>query len=248
MMQLWADCGKSNGVVLGGTNRRAVFESQTDDTVEKTRTGSPAQMKAEVLLKVLSEVSEQWEAKLMGLAVDHPDRPDYEADVKRIRDVETAVKAKWLVVAEMARKAATADDWAKVRAAHNGIADDVLALYTSFSSKAQQIMSRNAGINEYAVPDVGQGFTISSGGAPVPDRRTWNFHWAGVVLKSADGADSVTLENYAVGDAQVQNDEWVFQMYGHQRKAQSFHRQHRATGQHGRTPTTMVVEHVPAKT
>ena len=57
----------------------------------------------------------------------------------------------------------------------------------------------------------------------------------------------MTLENYAVGDASVQNDEWVFQMYGHQKMKQTFHRQHRATGQHGYTPTTMVVENVPRK-
>lgn len=244
MMQLWADCGKSNGVVLGGTSRRAVFEAQTDDTVETTQVGSPAKMKAQVLMKILTEVAELAEAELKKLGAKDPDRPAYESDIKRIRDAEKQVQVKWEAVAELLKKAATDDDWAKLRRAYDQIANDVLTAYHSFSPADRDTMNRNAGINEYANPEIGQGFTISSGGAKVPNHSTWNFHWAGVILKSADGADSVTLENYAVGDPKVENDEWVFQMYGHAQKAQSFHRQHQATGQHGKTPTTMAVENV----
>ncbi|MFP2934220.1 hypothetical protein ACLESO_55690 [Pyxidicoccus sp. 3LG] len=69
---------------------------------------------------------------------------------------------------------------------------------------------------------------------------TWNFHWGGVVMVSGD--DRVTLENYAVGNANVKNSDWEFQMYGPASKAgQTFHEQHQATGQHGDSPTTMRV-------
>ena len=71
---------------------------------------------------------------------------------------------------------------------------------------------------------------------------TWNFHWAGVVMK--DGGDNISLENYAImfkstGDPKKDaenrekaynwvNRDWVFQMYGTEKKGQTFHEQHLA--------------------
>ena len=246
MMQLWADCGKSNGVVIGGSNRRAVFESQADDTVEKTSAGGPSKMKAQVLMKVLSEVTDKWDIILKTMDKDDSDRNIYEDFIKEVRYEESWTKNEWVTVSNMIKTASTDDDWEKVRDKYDEIADHVLTLYTSFSKEDQDRWSKNAGINEYANPDIGQGFTISSGGENLSP-NTWNFHWAGVILKSADGADSVTLENYAVGDASVENDEWVFQMYGYKKKDQTFHEQHKGSGLHGKTPTTMVVENVPLK-
>jgi hypothetical protein len=246
IMKLWADCGKSNGVVIGGSSRRAVFEAQTDDTVEKTETGGPSKMKAQVLMKVLSEVADKWEIEAKDMEEDDPDRQGSIDFIKEIREEEEWTKNEWSVVTNMIKTATTDDDWKKVRNKYDEIADHVLTMYTSWGENNQDIWSERAGINEYANPDIGQGFTISSGGAELSD-NTWNFHWAGVVLKSADGADSVTLENYAVGDASEENAEWVFQMYGHSKKKQSFHHQHKRSKLHGETPTTMVVESVPTK-
>ncbi|MGW1779407.1 eCIS core domain-containing protein [Streptomyces sp. NPDC002143] len=72
--------------------------------------------------------------------------------------------------------------------------------------------ARKMGINQYAQPEVGEGFaTLSIGhddkidfatAAPGQDStdRTdvdvWNYHFAGVVARSLNGADWVTLENY----------------------------------------------------
>ena len=94
-----------------------------------------------------------------------------------------------------------------------------------------------------ADPDIGEAFHISTGGGPHPDKPsdvgTWNFHWAGVVMKSS--SDTMTLENYSVSDYEVQNKEWVFQMYGVGKKKQSFHEEHKDVHkQHGDAPTTMV--------
>jgi hypothetical protein len=65
---------------------------------------------------------------------------------------------------------------------------------------------------------------------------TWNFHWAGVVMK--DGDNNVTLENYAValdgpdGYAYVDR-AWAFQMYGTKKVGQTFHEGHLASRTHG---------------
>jgi Domain of unknown function (DUF4157) len=116
-------------------------------------------------------------------------------------------------------------------------AGDALAAAGPFVGALQ-----NHGINQWAAPNIGQGFltvTLISGGlaAAVPPgpptlfdhyhlvpgagipqvvgiARTWNTHWAGVV--AADGADVITLENYArnTEDALVGADtRYYFQMY-----------------------------------
>ena len=54
-------------------------------------------------------------------------------------------------------------------------------------------------INHHARPEVGQGFTTSSGGAKIKGKSTWNFHWGAVVMKSDDNADIVVLGACGVG-------------------------------------------------
>lgn len=102
---------------------------------------------------------------------------------------------------------------------------------------------QKVGINRFANPNVGESYTISSGGKDHAGQSTWNFHWGGVVFKSTTGSDNITLENYA-GNA---NSEWRLQMYGvpslgNDRKGQTFHEAHEATKQHGDNPTTMAAE------
>jgi hypothetical protein len=123
-----------------------------------------------------------------------------------------------------------------------GTGDEGLRKYQALSPPERERFDRETGINRFAAPQVSEGYTMSSGGAPVPgmESNTWNFHWGGVVMLSGD--DRVTLENYAVGDPTVQNSDWEFQMYGSAAKPdQTFHEQHKATRQHGEAPTTMHV-------
>ena len=121
-----------------------------------------------------------------------------------------------------------------------GSGDEGLNKYKALPSAEKDKFDRETGINRYAAPKTGEGYTMSTGGARIPGKSTWNFHWAGVVMTSGD--NRVALENYAVGDASVQNSDWEFQMYGSAAKlGQTFHEQHRATGQHGDAPTSMRV-------
>ena len=114
-----------------------------------------------------------------------------------------------------------------------------------------------------ADPEIGEAFHMSSGGDAHPglvkhnqelraaqaqgDRLdedpmgTWNFHWAGVVMKSA--GDTMTLENYSVSKYHVENKKWAFQLYGVGKKGQSFHDEHKDKHmQHGDAPTTMTAQ------
>ena len=122
-----------------------------------------------------------------------------------------------------------------------GTGDEGLNKYNALSAAEKEAFDKETQINRFAAPGTGQGYTMSSGGADIPGKRTWNFHWAGVVMNSGD--DRVTLENYSVSDPAVQNSDWEFQMYGSAAKAgQTFYEQHKATGQHGSAPTAMQVE------
>ncbi|MDX6706040.1 MAG: hypothetical protein QOI48_1886 [Solirubrobacteraceae bacterium] len=121
-----------------------------------------------------------------------------------------------------------------------GKAADGWAKYQAMAPAERDTFDREHGINEYVSPGVGEGYTMATGGAPYPGKRTWNFHWAGVVM--SNGSDHVTLENYAVGFAEAVNTDWDFQMYGPASKAgQTFHEQHKGSQQHGDMPTSMGV-------
>jgi hypothetical protein len=85
--------------------------------------------------------------------------------------------------------------------------------------------------------------------------QTWNLHWAGVVMK--DGADNITLENFAVTEETATeagvpqgkyiDRDWNFDMYGtvdakgEVNEDQTFHKEHLDTGTHGTHATSMVV-------
>lgn len=92
--------------------------------------------------------------------------------------------------------------------------------------------SRIFAVNEYLSPEIGEGLAVLNDPSerkrsqelianndPNADVELWNYHFAGVVLK--DGSDYVTLENYSVGDTEVDNGAWLFQLYGVGQ--QSFH-------------------------
>jgi hypothetical protein len=238
-MLLWADCGRSASVVVGSLNRQAVFKDGGNRAVA---TGSPDQMKAGIMKNWLPREkqrklfveSNQADADLIQDALDTGAKR--EAELKPIAARLAKAKSK------LQRDAITAEYWAKM----GEMAEAYLAYYNSRSDKERKEIDRDLGINWFARPTVGQGYTTSSGGAAVPGAGdTWNFHWSGVVMQSDDGRDNVVIENYSVSDWDKENDKWTFETYGTRYASQTFHGQHQATGQHGQTPTTMVIETKP---
>jgi len=83
-------------------------------------------------------------------------------------------------------------------------------------------------INKYAVPGLGQAITAN-------EPSGWNFHFAGVLMKSTE--DYVTGENWPASGRNAQS--WYFSIYGPQSKSQTFHDKWASAG--GGT-TTMVID------
>jgi hypothetical protein len=131
-------------------------------------------------------------------------------------------------------------------------------LYHRLKQVGQDAFDKAAGINHYANPNIGESYTMASE-ANMPGFKQqgdiWNFHWAGVVMK--DGADNVTLENFAVTEEAAQgagvaqgkyiDRNWNFDMYGTVDasgavdESQTFHNEHLDSGTHGSQATSMAV-------
>ncbi len=71
------------------------------------------------------------------------------------------------------------------------------------SSGAMAERAQALGLNQFANPEVGEGFATFST-RPRSGKKTWGYHYAGVVAKSLDGKDSIALENYnRAGDIKI---------------------------------------------
>jgi hypothetical protein len=133
-------------------------------------------------------------------------------------------------------------------------------LYDLLTDDGKRAFDQAAGINDYANPAIGEAYTMSSGyNFPgfqgIPGQTTWNFHWAGVIMK--DASDNITLENYAVTGEYAQSvgvpqrdfvdRGWNFAMYGSVKgdgtvdENETFHHDHLDSGTHGNKATTMAV-------
>jgi hypothetical protein len=91
-------------------------------------------------------------------------------------------------------------------------ATELRTKYEILTVDKKKAFDRKYGINKYASPNVGQAITI--------DRPSgWNFHFAGVILKS--GEDYATTENFPRAGRNSQS--WYFKMYGPMSKGQTFY-------------------------
>lgn len=238
-MLLYADCGRSASVVVGSLKRQAVFK---DGGARAVAPGGPDEMKAGIMKNWLPR------ERMRKLMVEAN-----KADADQIQDALTKgaqreaelgpIAQRWRNATSDAMKEAIGAEYS---AKLSEMAEAYLAYYNSRPEAERQKIDKDLGINWYARPTVGQGYTTSSGGAAVPGAAsTWNFHWSGVVMQSDDTRDNVVIENYSVSDWDKENTDWTFEMYGTRWSSQTFHAQHQATGQHGQTPTTMVIETKP---
>lgn len=230
-MELWADCGKSNGVVVGSDEREAVYNNPKG--IEATAAGSPSGMKMKIMKEWIHDkysTSTGAEQKAMGDTIR--EAQSYEAMLPAI------VKEYHAATKESEKKTIAKRYFAYMEK----IAEVYWEYHASLSEADQDAIDKQMGINKFANPTVGEGYTTSSGGAPIPGTSTWNFHWGGVVMESDDKSDKIVLENYAVGDASVENEDWEFAMYGTKKKGQTFHEVHKDTDQHGESPTTMRIK------
>jgi hypothetical protein len=240
-MLLFADCGRSAGEIVGSLDRQAVFKHGGGTAVAAE--SHPAQMKAGVMKTWLPS------ERMRKLMVDAD-----QAAADAIDDALAEGAKREAELAQIAKRysAATSDTMRKAIGAEysrklDQVAEAYLAYYNSRSAPERKRIDRELGINWYARPSVGQGYTISTGGGVVAGSKedTWNFHWAGVVMQSDDTRDNVVLENYSVSDWDKENTDWAFETYGTKIAYQTFHQRHKETDTHGNTPTTMTIEKRP---
>lgn len=146
------------------------------------------------------------------------------------------------------------------------------AMYTQLAAGGEMAYSTAFGINYGANPEIGQTYTMATE-YDMPGYAehgfTWNFHWAGVIMK--DGSDNITLEGYAIDPsrqlrearqkynkpadrAKLQSEiarirKWAaeyvdrdfrIQMYGTTNKNQTFQHEHDESKTHGTRNSTFV--------
>lgn len=250
-MELWADCGRSAGQVAGfdrgtGMGGGPSVAKYKKDGKSKTASGPQDWMdiqKVKMMMDLFTTENSFWKVW----------KPKYEskldlATLKSKIEIYDRVKAAWASEADENRKEMLSGQMATLA----GELDRLSRVeYDKLDPDAKNEFDKAAGINMYADPGIGEAFHISTGGnndPQAPGGMTWNFHWGGVVMKS--GKDTMTLENYSVSQYDVQNKQWLFQLYGvgnETEAGQSFHEGHIATHQHGDAPTTMVATRPPKK-
>lgn len=243
-MLLYADCGRSASVIVGSGDRRAMYALRAETrAIDHIDDNNPTLMKIGIMRNWLRDqiataakeldVSKRRDTSKLQAALDAGDSADVTLAAV------TAEKKAWTKDTPKS----TRDAWSvKYRRQLKKVAEAYFTYYNGLSVSERDTVAAALEIDEYARPDVGQGFTTSSGGANIKGKSTWNFHWAGVVLTSEDKADIVVLENYSVSKYDEENTNWTFDMYGTKKRAQTFHGRHKGTGQHGETPTTMIIE------
>jgi hypothetical protein len=247
-MTIWADCGRSAGDVMGagkgtgGGDRTAEYNDRSGAQQHTKTSGGPNRMKWEVMNEHFSHLFTRadWnELNRMNTIYSQAVQ-----DVIAAMNARKAAEAAGDAAAEKAAEKAEETGRQRMGAAEYYMEQIYMKNYDAMSAKDKDDFDKKAEINRYAQPEVGQAYTISTGGDAKAgqEKNTWNYHWGGVAMRT--GGDSVVLENYAVGVPDAKNSNWKYQMYGPpSKKGQTFHEQHRDDhAQHGESPTTLVAE------
>ncbi len=122
--------------------------------------------------------------------------------------------------------------------------DQALDAWNKLSATKRELYSKSYGINEFAVPRVGQAITMGTE-FDMPGFKddhqmgransTWNFHFGTPVITS--GQDYTTAENFTGS-----SHDYYFSMFGPHTKNQSWYDEQKGAG-FGNKHTAMVVQH-----
>lgn len=225
-MKLYADCGRSNSLITGSLDREASYTDLEGNAKTTNTDGDPFTMKAAIFM----DAFRSWETN-----------PEYAND-KKLQYTAGRAKGYQEKMARYKKEYETETDEkkkARAKTSYERYAVKIADLYYTLDNRTREPMDKKLGINDYAMPEVGEGYTMSTGGRQLSG-DTWNYHWGGVVMKSNNGKDTIALENFSVSNWNAENTRWAYQMYGPaENDGQTFHDQHKDTKQHGSSPTTM---------
>lgn len=224
-MALWADCGKSSSAVTGATatgnsDRVGVYNKDGKEATTSGRRDSGQKNRAK--------------AGRIANAMYFDVIPGFIAKPENLKFLKEGVHY------------TKSSSGKTIKTPADGL--EAQKMYGEMTAEGQDKFDKEAGINHYANPEIGESYTMATGSdlpgfAKHSGHRTWNFHYAGVILK--DGKDNVTLENYATGNAAEINKSWIFMMYGTTKtdgsadETNTFHHDHLETKTHGTKATTM---------
>ncbi|MCR9174097.1 MAG: DUF4157 domain-containing protein [bacterium] len=114
---------------------------------------------------------------------------------------------------------------------------EALEYWSKLSWKKKEELSKKYEINDFAVPEMGQGITIGSErDMPLAQGGGYNFHFGFSLMKS--GHDYITLEDYASSGRT-----YYLDMYGPESKNQAWAQDYGNTSAMDSKTTTMVVKH-----
>ena len=227
-MAFWTDCGRSSAAVIGsqGNDREVLYN---DAGQEKSGTGM---RDSSVFYRATANsMANQIYMTLVPKFIARPDNDKFlQEGMHYTKD----------------------DKGAKVMKAPADIAD-AKVMYWNLGEEGRDKFDKEAGINHYANPEVGEAYSMATErempGFKQTSKKTWNFHWAGVVMK--DGSDNITLEAFAVTRETAKKaglastSDYIdrdsrFSMYGGVDAAgnvvdkdQTFHRDHLDSNTHG---------------
>jgi hypothetical protein len=270
-MTTWADCGKTCQLVTGGKNKEAQTsgaagtQSTYDGSPVKMRRDL---MRNWLDHKIGLQETDPKEKKKMQKAITKFEKATKPYDQAKAKLVTAETALKNAVNEKQKTKAAgiVTTINASIQALDYARTDALWSYYLDeMSSVEKDAFDAQMGINRYAKADVGQGYLIVSSdfdtpikpdyssmnqiivinpqpSVPDPNRAKFNFHFAGIVMLSADKMDQVSLENLTVGDKDIKNTDWKFKMYGPLSQNQGFHSA--SKGIHGKNPTTFNVKGV----
>ena len=248
-MALWSDCGKSSGAVTGSQQRGDRSGIYNDGGQKKTTKGTmdnsvsgwlrtePGGFANTVYMELVPKFIKKGENAGFLKEGVHKKTTRYTGFAGWVRGVLGKPKEEVKFIKPKNIKHAK-------------------AMYVDLGEDGQDKFDKEAGINHYANPEIGQTYTMATEGdmkgfEKVQKDFTWNYHWAGVVMK--DGSDNISLENYAVtrdyakskgldSTGMFINREWNFDMYGTEDKDQTFHQAHLDTGTHGTKATSIAAK------
>ena len=281
-MALWTDCGRSSAAVTGssgGSDRSVVYKENgvaklgkgvDDSTVSKWLKGGPNAMANQVYMDLLPGFIARADNAAFVVEGVH-----YDLASNTVMGAVAGASAGMGLGALVGSffGGVGAGPGAVVGGIIGGIAGGIAgseqthqvfrkpatiaeakAMYLALGDAGMDKFDKEAGINFYANPEIGESYSMATEGdmpgfSSYPGEKTWNYHWAGVVMK--DGTDNITLEAYAVTEKYAKSKgvstwnfidrDWNFAMYGTTDKSQTFHEEHLASKTHGTKATSIVV-------
>jgi len=217
-LQLWQDCRKSSAAVMGSRDVDREIEYEVNNAIERIRRTEPGELLNELYTAMIPVFLLSNESYIQNV---HRKDNSPEEDLKVIVKSKDQTSGKTNQRTKMYCRDA----------------------YAAMPPDAQNAFDQQYGIGKYALPDVGEGYSIVTKwdveGFETKSKNTFGYHWGGVIMQ--DGNDRLTLEQASRGLENEITDNWELNLYGIE-EGQSFQEKQDKTRAFGNKHTTIRVK------